>query len=397
MSLPSPGPGAARWSTPARLIDLVRSRPGVTRAVAAQELGIGSGAATDLMARMRRLDLLDESPAPAQGRGRPTTILEPHPAGPLVVIAELSPTGWRVATADLCGEPRIEAAAGWLRGGPDRVLADMADAIGAVVQRDPSRVRAVSVSVAGAVLDDRLVQFTPLGWTDVDLTPLTANLLADSDIPMLVANDATLAGLAEARTGSARGVGTALHLIIAVGLGGALVVDGVPVVGAHGGAGEYGHVPFGDPAKQCPCGAHGCWDLTIDGRALAEHLGEPPPDNAFDYAHELLRQHSAGASDERHQRAFDRVAAALGRGIAGLVSIHDPDMVTLGGLATPLRAAAPEPFEAAYRAGLMSFRKHLPSPVVDGIHGDDGPLHGAALRGVDHVTTVDALAQWAQR
>ncbi|ROZ89135.1 ROK family protein [Gordonia sp. OPL2] len=393
--MPSTGPSAGRWLTAARLIEIVRAHPGVTRASAAQDLGIRSGAATELLARMRRVDLLDESPAPAQGRGRPTTVLHAHPAGPLVIAVELSLTGWRVATAAIDAEPHVEQVGSRLSSRPGPVLAEISGVVDDIRRREGDRIRAVSVSVAGAVRDDRLVQFTPLDWHDVDLSALVAHESPTAP-PVLVGNDATLAGLAEARTGSARGVGTALHLIIAVGLGGALVVEGVPVIGAHGGAGEYGHVPFGDPTQLCPCGAHGCWDLTVDGRALARHRGDPPPDNPLRYTYELLDTRRTD-DDPATQKAFDRVGSSLGRGIAGLVNIHDPDMVTLGGLAVPLRAAAPEHFDTAYRGGLMSFRKHLPPEIVDGIHGDDGPLHGAALRGVDHITTVDAIAEWADR
>src|SRR5262249_29327487 len=62
-----------RWLSAAQLIGVVRSEPGVTRATAAQRLDIGSGGATELVARMRRARLIEETPAPAQGRGRPTT------------------------------------------------------------------------------------------------------------------------------------------------------------------------------------------------------------------------------------------------------------------------------------------------------------------------------------
>jgi predicted NBD/HSP70 family sugar kinase len=91
------------------------------------------------------------------------------------------------------------------------------------------------------------------------------------------------------------------------------------------------------------------------------------------------------------------VASALAAGIAGLVNAHAPDVVTLGGLAVHLRAAAPADFGAAYTGGLMSFRRDRPPPVLDAAHGDDGALHGAAAVGLDHITSETALAAWADR
>jgi predicted NBD/HSP70 family sugar kinase len=223
---------------------------------------------------------------------------------------------------------------------------------------------------------------------------LTAKIPNRAGVRLLLGNDATLAGLAEVRTGAARSAPTALHLIVAQGIGGTLVVDGEPVTGAHGAAGEYGHVPFGDRTLLCPCGARGCWDLTVDGRALARHLGDAPPDDPVGYVHDIVGRPKRNAAT---RRAFEAVAASLGRGIGGLVNLHDPDVVTLGGVAAPLRAAAPDVFEAAYRDGLMAFRKTSPPPVRDGVHGEDGPLHGAVALALDHVTAAPRLADWVER
>ena len=235
------------------------------------------------------------------------------------------------------------------------------------------------------------VQFPSRGWNDVDLSVLTAKVPDRADVSLLVGNDATLAGLAEARTGAARSAATALHLIVAQGIGGTLVVNGEPVTGAHGAAGEYGHIPFADPNLVCPCGARGCWDLTVDGRALARHLGEAPPDDAVGYVHAVIDRPDR---DARTRRALNAVSDSLGRGIGGLVNLHDPDVVTLGGAAVLLRAAAPEAFDAAYRNALMAFRKSAPPPVRDGVHGEDGPLHGAVELALDHVVSATGIADW---
>ena len=343
---------------------------------------------------MRHARLLDEAPAAAQGRGRPTTILGPHPDGPLVLVADLRAADWRLALAGIDGLPQVVAQAGYAGGSLEAVLTQLADAIGAIYRRKSKRLRAIAVSAAGPISGARLGQFMPRGWNDVDLSALTAKIPDRAGVDLLLGNDATLAGLAEARNGAARSAATALYLMVAEGIGGALVVNGEPLTGAHGAAGEYGHVPFGDPALVCPCGARGCWDLTVDGRALARHRGDGPPDDAVAYVHDVI---GLPTRDKSTRRAFEAVAASLGRGIGGLVNMHDPDVVTLGGVAALLRAAAPDAFDDAYRDGLMAFRKDSPPPVRDAEHGEDGPLHGAVALALDHVTAAAGLADWVER
>ena len=248
---------------------------------------------------------------------------------------------------------------------------------------------ALGLAAPAPLSDDVFVRATELDWGTVDPDGLVA-WLGEPAIPVLPGNDATLAGLAEARTGAAVGAGTALSLTVEVGIGGTLLLDGRPQLGAHGAAGEYGHMPFGDPAIACPCGAWGCWGPELDGRALARHLGADPPADPRTYAAQVLDRADAG--DDAAVRAVARVSAALGRGVAGLVNAHDPDVVVLGGLAPRLRGPA---FDDAYRCGLMGYRRADPTPVRDGVHGDDAALHGAVALALDDVTSAEGLARAA--
>jgi predicted NBD/HSP70 family sugar kinase len=312
----------------------------------------------------------------------------------LVLAADLRAADWRLALAGVDGIPKVVTESEYAAEQLEPVLGQLAEAIGRIYRRNAKRLRAIAVAVAGTVSDARLVQFTSRGWNDVDLSVLASKIPARADVPLLLGNDATLAGLAEARSGAARSAATALHLIVAQGIGGALVVNGEPLNGAHGAAGEYGHVPFGDPKLVCPCGARGCWDVTVDGRALARHRGDAPPDDPVKYVRNLL---SLPKRDAKTRRAFETVAASLGRGIGGLVNLHDPEVVTLGGAAALLREAAPDVFARAYRDGLMAFRKDSPPAVLDAEHGEDGPLHGAVALALDHITTPTGLADWVGR
>jgi predicted NBD/HSP70 family sugar kinase len=384
-----PAARRGQWQTAADVLGLIARHPGITRAAVAKELRLSTSSTTEVTARLRDLHLLTESPAPSQGRGRPTTVLRPHPRGPVVLAMELRQAGWRSAAVSLDGVLLDQQSTRHRSRRPSAVLAALRAGVDSAKGQYGDRLLAVSLAVAGTVRDDHLMQAPTLGWSTVDLSPVVAG----AGVPLLVGNDATLSGVAEARTGAAAGAGTALHLIVEVGIGGTLIIDGSPASGATGAGGEYGHIPFGDRRRLCPCGAHGCWDLEIDGRALAEHLHEPEPDDPYSYAEALLQR-----LDERPvRRAVAKVAAALATGIAGLVNAHDPEVVTLGGLAIPFRAAAPTVFSTAYLNGLMTFHRADPPAVLDSAHQQTGALRGAAAVGLDQITTEAALATWADR
>jgi len=389
--LPSRDPAAPRdlrWPGALALISEMRRNPGTTRAEAARRLGMSSGLASDVVGRLRALALIDETPAPPLGRGRPTRVLCPHPEGPVVLAFDIQQRGWRSAYAGLDGDLHALSSEPYSNTDPERVLPRLRDAVQAARTGFGPRLRAVSASVAGTVQHGRVTESSALGWNAVDL----AGMIGEPGLPVLVGNDATLAGLAEARTGAARAAGVSLHLSVQVGIGGVLSVGGVPMTGATGAGGEFGHLPFGDPALRCPCGARGCWDLEVDGRALARHLGEPVPRDPYDYGSAVLGR---AAQDPRAAAAAGRAAAALGRGVAGLVNANDPDIVTLGGLGWPLVTAAQRTFSDAYRQGLMRFRRTGPPPVVPAAYSEDGAPRGALAAGLDVVLTEAGLDAWS--
>jgi predicted NBD/HSP70 family sugar kinase len=99
--------------------------------------------------------------------------------------------------------------------------------------------------------------------------------------------------------------------------------------------------------------------------------------------------------DARASSAVGLVAGALGRGVAGLVNAHDPQVVTLGGLGGLLVAAAEAGFDDAYRAGLMRFRREAPPAVVPATYSQDGVPRGALAAGLDLILTEGGLDAWS--
>ena len=371
------------------LLRLVHERPGISRSEATRALGMSSSTTTEITARLRGRQLLAEiAPASSARRGRPSGLLVAGPAGPVVGAVEISHPHWRVAAVELGGKivssvtdrrPREPAAT---LAAARRALRELQEAFG-------SRIRAVGLTVAGTVSGTRLMQAVTLRWRDVDLSAVLPTSLGG--VPFVAGNDATLAGLAEARRGVATDVGVVLYLAVEVGIGGVLVVDGQPVTGSRGEGGEFGHVPFGDPALRCPCGASGCWDLEVDGRALARALGRRAPADPRAFAASVVAASRAGSSEEA--TAVAHVAAALGRGTGALVNALDPDLVVYGGLAPSLRGAAPAALESAFRAALMRHRRRTPPPIVASALGDDASLLGSSELAFDLVLTPRLLGE----
>ena len=353
-----------RWTLAADVCALVRRFPGITRARVAQELGISSGTAADLVTRMREAAILDEGTPVPHGRGRPTSELTAHPEGPLIVAILISRPPHRGR-------------------GPDVVLAPIRRAVVAEANGRPGRVRAVSVAVAGTVREGTVVQSSVLDWDQVSLTPL-----AVPDTALLVANDATCEALAESRRGASRGARSALHLTVLTGVGGGLVLDGAPVLGATGLAMEIGHLPLGDPEAVCDCGARGCWDTVLGTRPLAGRLGAED-DSAAGVGAIIARGAPA------HRPAIEAASASLGSGLAGLINVTDPDVVTLGGIGPLLRAHSPEAFEEALANGLMRCLREDRPRIVVGELGADAALVGAVEAALDEVASPAGLAAWA--
>jgi len=362
-----------------RLLRAVHDAPEpLTRAAAARLLGIGRNTAGALVGELERARLLHEIPATATGRGRPTTLLLPHPEGPLAFAADIREDSWTLAQIALGGElTELEG------GDHDRtpsVFAQIGEALG---RHATDRLAVVGVAIAGPLRDGHRLHISHLGWDEVDLDEHIGGAW-----PTVVGNDARLAGLAEARRGVLRGAGTAMHFHIDFDIGGTLLLAGDPQSGAHNIAGEFGHMPMTGSSLRCMCGAVGCWSLDVGANALVRKFGGPTGYGAGrELAREVLRRAAEGEAEAA--AAVDENAAALGRGLGALSNALDPEAISLSGLGVELVRLRRELIEASCAAGLMAFRRAEAPRIVAGTVGDLGPLRGAGEIAFDAILTPE--------
>ncbi len=188
----------------------------------------------------------------------------------------------------------------------------------------------IAVAFAGIVrrTDDVVAMAPNMGWHEVPLGDLLAAALG-TKLRVMVANEADLGALAEQRRGVGRGVQEMLFVSGEVGVGGGLIVDGRPMTGASGYGGEIGHMPLNPAGGACGCGSFGCWELEIGEHALLALAGHPIDGGRTEVDRVL---DDARAGDEQALAAFDQVGTWLGRGVAGLVNVLNPQLIVLGGL-----------------------------------------------------------------
>jgi predicted NBD/HSP70 family sugar kinase len=322
-----------------------------------------------------------------RSRGRPTGVPSPHPDGPVALAADLRDDSFSIAAFELTGRGSLLERRKRDAGSGTDLLAGLAQRLAVHRDRLGGRLIGIGVAVPSPVSRGRMVQPGLADWHGVDV----AGMLAAGPVPVLVGNDARLAGLAEARRGGLRDLPVALHLHLATGIGGVLLSDGRPLTGAHGAAGEFGHMPLTGGTEPCRCGSVGCWELDAGSHGLLRRAGCPEEGDRVELATRVIR--NAGR-DPVYGHALADMAESLGRGMGSLVNAHDPAAIGLSGLAREIYQAAPHAVRAGYLVTLMRFRRAAPPPLVPSELGDLGVLTGAAELVFDSFLTPRGLGSW---
>ncbi|MBW1602617.1 ROK family protein [Streptomyces sp. JJ66] len=225
------------------------------------------------------------------------------------------------------------------------VLGFAADLRRVGVQQHGTEPAAAGVAVPG-LLDEAagVVRFAAnLGWTDLPLRALLTEHLGLHG-PVCLSHDVRTGGLAEGRIGAGAGVDRFLFVPLGTGIAGAIGIDGRVEAGAHGGAGEIGHLVVRPRGAECGCGQRGCLETLASasavGRAWATASGDPAA-TAADAAR------AVAAGDPRARAVWADAVDALATGLVAALTLLDPRMLIIGGglaeagdtLFTPLREA----------------------------------------------------------
>ncbi|NLU77291.1 ROK family protein [Micromonospora sp. HNM0581] len=279
----------------------------------------------------------------------------------------------------------------------------VAEGLTAKAHADGLTPAALGIVVPGVVDEARglAVWSANVGFRDVPLRDLAATRLG---LPTALGHDVRAGGLAEARLGAGRDAGQVLFVAIGTGIAAAHVVAGTAATGAHGAAGELGHILVRPHGPVCGCGRPGCLEAIAAASAVARRYAEltagsdpahhdgtrsesryaagPGPKRTMVTAAEVAARAAAG--EEPASQVWREAVDALADGLATAQALFDVETVVLGGGLAQAGAGLFDPLHAALRDRLTFHREPR---LVPAVLGDEAGCLGAALLALDQLET----------
>jgi fructokinase len=200
------------------------------------------------------------------------------------------------------------------------------------IEQEVGQRSSVGVGAPGSVAPETgVVRNSNAVWLNGQ--PFRHDLEAALGRPVRLANDANCMVLSEATDGAAQGFANVFGIIIGTGCGGGVVINGQLVAGANGIAGEIGHSSLPWPRGEelalasCWCGQQSCIEDWVSGTGLArDYLASTGTASHGEAIVAAWRAGDAGAS-----ACFTRYVDRLGRSLAMVCNLLDPDVIVFGG------------------------------------------------------------------
>lgn len=325
---------SVRQRNMAAILDRVHLHGPQSRADLTEHTGLNRSTVGDLVGALVECGLVDER-APKGGAarvGRPSPVVS-IATGTLAIAANPEVDALEIGAVDLSQGMRIR----------ERIPLDTTPSAETIVELITDRVErwlegplagariaGIGVAVPGLVrASDGLVRDAPhLHWTDVPLRDLVA---AATALPTTVGNDATMGAHAEHLFGAARGIGDVVYLNGgASGIGGGVIIHGMPVLGAGGYAGEFGQNRPRIAEDADRRADHGVLEDEVSKGRLLGVLGIASADDTE------LAAALASATDAAVAAEVLRQRHILSTALANAVNVLNPSIIVLGGFLAAL-------------------------------------------------------------
>lgn len=365
-----------------RVLQALYDSAGTSRPELVKVTRLSRATVSSLVADMIAAGLVceDSGLAEAESRsmGRPAQPLSLNRSAAYAVGADIGHAHVRVALCDLYGTPVWDQAeVKEVDGAPQETLDLVADLIESALREchvPRQRVLGLGADIASPVRSDGALGAEGImaGWEHIRPG---AELQRRTGLATQLINDANAGALAEHRYGAGRGTDDMVYVRLSAGIGAGIITAGRLLLGTGGLAGEIGHLPVVQAGPVCRCGNRGCLETVASpvaiARLLADSWGRPVTPGELP---RLLAANSPGAV-----RVIEDAGEAIGRALAGLVTLFNPQLIVIGGdLAATGGRLAGSIEHAIARYALPSAVPQL--AIVSAELGSSAEVRGAAGR-----------------
>lgn len=225
----------------------------------------------------------------------------------------------------------------------EHIIPDIAQKILAIIADKNlagSDISGIGLAVPGIVLaDDTVKTCVNLNGWGGNITEKLSAAIGEPKLPVRVLNDANAATLGEFYYGSAKGTKNMIFVTLGTGVGGGIVTDGKLLIGSHGACGEIGHIKVADPDDDtCGCGKSGCLERYVSATGIVLRTKKLLATNSTNSSLRNIDNLTckdiftcASNGDTLAIEAVDMAAKTLGKALANIACVCDPEVIIIGG------------------------------------------------------------------
>jgi predicted NBD/HSP70 family sugar kinase len=359
----------AKYLNELRILTILRTQGPASRADISRRLGVTPATITRLINGFIERDLVYEARKPSRKKGelrelgRPAGQVFLNPEGAFFLGAEIGVGTLRLVLVDLLAKVvdshEVSVSRSISPAGAVIAIGEQLEAL-SKQKRYKSKIHSVGVTVPGIVTSEGFIINLPiLGWKSVDLLGELAKVIP---LPCFVENNANAAAFGAVYTQPSLPSACTIFLKLGTGCGGSAIINGRPLRGANGTAGEFGHIKLSHDGAQCSCGQKGCLESWVNLSALArQYRGTDALSEAQFAALPAEIVEGADNGEKAANDALEQFTHWLSLGIISLINIFNPSTVILGGVMRPVIERTINAIRGTIRSGIIS---GVPMPDV---------------------------------
>ena len=330
-----------------KILNLIRESGTISRADAAKLSGISAPTVTRIVETLIHEEgLVRDIGEGVSSGGRRPKLLEFAGLDNFVIGIDLGTTHIHGVVSNLNAEVIAEEKSNTrVQDGFQRIIEKTSEVIHRLQNHSSvqnKKIFGIGMAVAGLINREKnIVEYSPdFHWKDADIL---AEMRSDIDIPIIFDNVTRVMALGELWYGVGKTLKNFIVVNVGYGIGAGIIVNGKPLYGPRGMAGEFGHLTLEkNSTVRCECGNYGCLEALASGRAIAlaaqkelengnsSLLSKMANNDLSNITAEMV----AGAAREGDSLAgsiFNSAAEFIGIGIAGLINLISTEAIILGG------------------------------------------------------------------